>query len=553
MSIATLVFPHQLYKSHPAIAANRKVILIEEFLYFSQYNFHKQKLVLHRASMKAYEAALNKKKITTEYVEAAEKQSNVQQLGAWLKKQKITEVHYAELSDDWLHRRLKKTLEQHKIKSTIYSSPNFITSSKDADFYIEKKGAYFQTDFYNWQRKRFRILLEKDGTPKGGRWSFDDENRRPFPRDEKVPELYFPRQSEFVKEAIEYVEKYWPENYGSLENYSYPVTHQQAEKWLDDFLKNRFEKFGVYEDAMVAEEHYLYHSVLTPMLNVGLLDPKQVVNAAIKTYRAKDIPLNSTEGFIRQIIGWREFIHMVYMREGRKQRTKNYWTFHRPVPKSFWKGETGILPVDTVIKKVLQTGYSHHIERLMVMGNFMLLCEFDPDEVYRWFMEMYIDAYDWVMVPNTYGMTQFSDGGLMMTKPYISGSNYLLKMGDWKKADVRRLQKESGQVPISFGERLGVRSTNLKDHENTEMHGFVALTLDTKDKRKKERTELVPWNEIWDGLFWRFMHVHKSFFAKNPRLGLLLGSLNKMDAGKREKHLTIAEAYLEKLDNEVKS
>lgn len=538
MSIATLIFPHQLYKDHPAIESGRKVILVEEFLYFNHYHFHKQKLVLHRASMKTYEAMLRKKKIETTYIEASEKHSDVRHLGAWLKQQKISEVHYAELSDDWLHRRLQKTLETHGIKAVLYPTPNFITTPKDADFYFNGKKSYFQTDFYNWQRKRFKILLEKDGSPKGGKWSFDDENRAPFPKDEVVPELHFPKPDAYVKEAIDYVNKHWPDNYGNIDNFKYPITHQQAEDWLTDFLNNRFEKFGVYEDAMVAEEHYLYHSVLTPMLNIGLLDPKQIINAAIKVSKAKDIPLNSTEGFIRQILGWREFIHTVYQREGRKQRTKNYWTFHRSIPHSFWSGETGITPVDTVIKKVLQTGYSHHIERLMVMGNFMLLCEFDPDEVYRWFMEMYIDAYDWVMVPNTYGMTQFSDGGLMMTKPYISGSNYLLKMSDWKKGD----QKIKKQAAIDFDDENEVIEPVVS--------GFVKLNLKGKSAKDKAVTEQVSWNEIWDGLFWRFMQVHRSFFEKNPRLGLLLGSLDKMDKEKRENHLKIAEAFLAKLDAE---
>ena len=231
------------------------------------------------------------------------------------------------------------------------------------------------------------------------------------------------------------------------------------------------------------------------MLNIGLLDPQQIINKAIEAANLYNVPLNSLEGFVRQIIGWREFIHIVYEREGIKQRTTNYWGFTRKIPSSFWTGETGIHPIDTVIKKALKTGYSHHIERLMVVGNFMLLCEFDPDEVYRWFMEMYVDSYDWVMVPNVYGMTQFADGGLMTTKPYISSSNYLLKMGDWNKG---------------------------------------------------------PWQEIWDGLFWRFMHVHRDFFLKNPRLGMLIKIFDKMPVEKRNTHLKNAAQYLESLTDESK-
>ncbi|MCU0375741.1 MAG: hypothetical protein MUF24_10570 [Chitinophagaceae bacterium] len=218
---------------------------------------------------------------------------------------------------------------------------------------------------------------------------------------------------------------------------------------------------------------------------------EEVIEATLQYAATHQVPLNSLEGFVRQIVGWREFIRLVYHLEGRKQRTQNYWQFTRKIPPSFWKGETGIAPVDIVIKKLLKTAYNHHIERLMVLGNFFLLCEFDPDEVYRWFMEMYIDAYDWVMVPNIYGMTQFADGGLMTTKPYISGSNYLMKMGDWPKGD---------------------------------------------------------WQKVWDGLFWRFMHVHRTFFLQNPRLGMLVKTFDKMSAEKQEAHLKAAEDFLTKLD-----
>jgi deoxyribodipyrimidine photolyase-related protein len=272
------------------------------------------------------------------------------------------------------------------------------------------------------------------------------------------------------------------------------ISFQEAQQWLDDFVKNRFEQFGIYEDAIVAKEHVLHHAVLTPMLNIGLLNPQQILDTVISNAEANKIPLNSLEGFVRQIMGWREFIHLVYEREGIKQRTTNFWQFKRKIPANFWTGTTGIAPIDLTIKKILETGYSHHIERLMVLGNFMLLCEFDPNEVHQWFMELFIDAYDWVMVPNVYGMTQFADGGLMTTKPYISGSNYLMKMSDFEKGD---------------------------------------------------------WQPIWDGLFWRFMHVHRDFFLKNPRLGMLVKTFDKMSPEKQQMHLANANRFLKELDKQL--
>jgi deoxyribodipyrimidine photolyase-related protein len=250
------------------------------------------------------------------------------------------------------------------------------------------------------------------------------------------------------------------------------------------------QEFGPYEDAVVADENILHHSVLTPMLNVGLLTTQQVVDETVAFAAKHNVPLNSLEGFIRQVIGWREFIRGVYEVKGTEERTKNYWKFKRKIPLTFWTGNTGIPPIDSTIKKILQTGYCHHIERLMVLGNFMLLCEFDPDDVYRWFMEMFIDAYDWVMVPNVYGMSQFADGGLMATKPYISGSNYLMKMSDYPKGD---------------------------------------------------------WQKIWDALFWRFMHTHREFFLKNPRLGMLVKTFDKMEESKKNGHLKLAGDFLKRL------
>ncbi len=374
----------------------------------------------------------------------------------------------------------------------VYDTNNFLTSIRSAaDFFSTRKN-YFQTDFYIWQRKQKNILLDKAGKPLGGKWTFDADNRQRFPKNEKAPVLELSATNKYIEEARQYVQNNFADNYGTA--YSpclFVVTFTDAEQWLDDFLQYRFENFGVYEDAIVSAESVLHHSVLTPMLNIGLLQPQQIIDKAILAAAKYSIPLNSLEGFIRQIIGWREFIRIVYEREGSKQRTTNYWKFKRKIPACFWTGETGIDPIDITIKKLLQTGYCHHIERLMVLGNFMLLCEFDPDEVYRWFMELFIDAYDWVMVPNVYGMTQFADGGLMTTKPYISGSNYLMKMSDYAKGD---------------------------------------------------------WQAVWDGLFWRFMQVHRSFFLQNPRLGMLINTFDKMSSEKQALHLANAEAFLQKLD-----
>ncbi len=491
MSEVTLIFPHQLFKYHPALQKDRLIYLVEEWLFFRQYNFHQQKIILHRSGMKFYEAYLKEQSFSVRYIDTEDERHDIKKLIAYLFQQNITQIYIADVVDYWLNKRIRAACKKYSIALTVLESPSFLNTMDEVTVYFSKKKTYFQTDFYIQQRKQRKLLLEADGKPIGGKWTFDTENRIKFPKKEVVPIVQFPPENSYTKEAKKYVQQHFSKNYGQvLGPHFFVSTFKEAEKWLDDFIKNRFEKFGIYEDAIVTNEKILHHSVLTPMLNTGLLTPKQIIDAVLNHTKKHTVSLNSVEGFIRQIIGWREFIRIVYEREGSKQRTTNYWKFKRKIPASFWSGTTGILPIDITIKKVLETGYCHHIERLMVLGNFMLLCEFDPDEVYKWFMELFIDAYDWVMVPNVYGMTQFADGGLMTTKPYISGSNYLMKMSDYEKGE---------------------------------------------------------WQQVWDGLFWRFMHVHRDFFLKNPRLGMLVRTFDKMSEEKRNTHLVNAENYLSSL------
>ena len=490
----SIILPNQLYKEHPAIHNNIPAYLVEEWHFFNQYQFHKEKLVLHRASMKFYEQFLKAQGVVVHYIESNKIQNKCELLIEQLHSNKVKQIHIVDPVDNWLLEKMKSSCKKYGIELTIYDNPNFLNTINQVGDFFSKKKTYFQTDFYTWQRKTRNILLEKYGKPLGGKWTYDADNRSKFPKKEAAPKLPSALPNKYISEAESYIQKNYPNNYGSVnERHLFAVNFDDTEKWLEEFLQDRFEKFGIYEDAIVGKELVLHHSVLSPMLNIGLISPQQIIDQAISFSNKNNVPLNSLEGFVRQIIGWREFIRIVYEREGSKQRTTNYWKFTRKIPASFWKGTTGIAPIDITIKKVLATGYCHHIERLMVLGNFMLLCEFDPNEVHKWFMEMFVDAYDWVMVPNVYGMTQFSDGGLMTTKPYISGSNYLMKMSDYEKGE---------------------------------------------------------WQPIWDGLFWRFMHEHRTFFLSNPRIGMLVHTFDKMSTDKQKTHLDNANNFLKELDNQ---
>ena len=402
-------------------------------------------------------------------------------------------LYYIDPADDWLEKRILTGAEEAGISCESYDSPMFLNTRQDLEpFFGGTKKRFFQTKFYIGQRERMRILLDEAGKPAGGKWSYDAENRKKYPRKKTPPAISFPEGAAEYEDALSYVERHFARNPGNVTDTPlYPWNFEGARSWFEQFLQKRFAEFGPYEDAIVATEGILHHSVLTPLLNTGLLTPGEVVRDALAFAEHQQVALNSTEGFVRQIIGWREFIRGVYRFRGRAERSRNFWGFTRKVPASFYDASTGIVPLDITIRKVLRTGYCHHIERLMVLGNFMLLCEFDPNDVYRWFMEMFIDAYDWVMVPNVYGMSQFADGGMMSTKPYISGSNYLLKMSDFPKGD---------------------------------------------------------WQQTWDALFWRFMHSHRDFFLKNPRLGMLVRTFDKMPTEKQGLLIDRAENFLLALD-----
>lgn len=493
MKSAFIVFPNHLFEDIEQQKKCTEVFLVEEFLFFRQFKFHKQKILFHRASMKCHEKFLLINKIKVTYIDAFNDIADVSKLINHLASNGFKEIKMFDPCDEWLQKRIVNECNKRKIKFSFIESPYFINSQKELDEYLEGKKKYFQTDFYIHQRKRLGILLDKNKNPLNGKWSFDADNRLKYPASKASPKLKRTVTTGFHQEAQRYVEKNFVNNCGEINSeFFYPIDFASANNALTDFFETRFNDFGIYEDAIVSNQYHLHHSVLTPLLNVGLLLPADVIDKAIDYAEKNNVPYNSLEGFVRQIIGWREFIRMVYTREGNKQRTTNYWGFTRKIPASFYNGTTGIEPVDCTIKKLNQSAYNHHIERLMVISNFMLLCEFAPNEVYRWFMEMYIDAYDWVMVPNVYGMGQFADGGLMCTKPYISGSNYLFKMSNYKKGE--------------------------------------------------------PWAKIWDALFWRFMHTHRQFFLKNPRLSMLINTFDKWDGAKKENTLKIADDYLSGLD-----
>jgi deoxyribodipyrimidine photolyase-related protein len=491
-SEATLIFPHQLYENNPALAKDRKVIIIEEplFFYDQKYpvQFHRQKLLLHRASLKCYEDKLKKKNYDISYLDYSEYQDPSDYF-KFINDNNIHKIHVTDPVDYELEQRMKRSVRTIGLELKIYQSPNFIYNTDYLNSYFDSN-KYYQTGFYKAQRKNLSILYSKEKGPAGGRWTYDIQNRKKLPDDVKIPEREDFPSNHYIEEARKYISKNFNDNPGELDKFNYPVNRTQALKNMNDFFNRIFSGYGPYQDAISFRDPFLFHSLLSPALNIGLLAPGEIIDKTLESYHKESVQLQSVEGFIRQILGWREFMRAIYIREGSKQRTMNFFNFKNKLNKRWYKATTGIKPLDDVINKVNKYAYAHHIERLMIVGNLMLLCEIDPDEVYRWFMELFIDAYDWVMVPNVYGMSQYADGGLMTTKPYISSSNYILKMSDYKKAD---------------------------------------------------------WCGIWDALYWRFLYKNQDKFAGNHRMTLMLSILKKRPKSVIKDYVEIGDRFIKKV------
>ena len=279
------------------------------------------------------------------------------------------------------------------------------------------------------------------------------------------------KHTKALKQQINTIFKNHP---GQVDNFWLPTTYDDAVKWLDYFIIKKFNLFGDYEDAVDTNNNFLFHSVLSPMINLGLLTPDLIIERVRKV--ENKIKINSYEGYIRQIIGWREFIRGIYQNYDQQLEENNFFQHKNSLTKKWYDGTTGLDPLDHSIKNAQKYGYTHHIERLMVLCNIMNLCEIKPNEVYNWFMEMFVDSSDWVMSPNVYGMGLFSDGGIFSTKPYICGSSYFMKMMNFKRGD---------------------------------------------------------WNDIMDGLYWRFINKNRKFFQSNPRLNMMVNIYDKMNTERK--------------------
>ncbi|QKF94369.1 deoxyribodipyrimidine photolyase-related protein [Fadolivirus algeromassiliense] len=492
-----IILPNQLFEDNGLINKNTTVYLYEHPVYFTKYKFHKLKLILHRATMKNYEDYLKKTyKCKVNYIEFNDNINSV------FKKYKNKRIDMYDPVDHDVMKDLKKLSKQNSIELFVHDTPLFLCKITDLTDYLDSGGKYHQTSFYIWQRKRLSILVTRDNKPIGGKWTFDKENRLPFPKQFNKDAKFDIINNKYITEAQYYIDKHFKDNIGETDLYL-PINHEGAKKQLKKFLKQRLDCFGPYQDAVSRDIVFGCHTVLSPLINIGLITPREVIDEILNHYSKNKKTLKSVEALIRQIIGWREMIRLVYMFQHRDMETTNYFNHKRKLDAGWYTGNTNIEPIDDIIKKILKYGYAHHIERLMYLGNFMLLNQINPDKVFEWFMEMFIDSYQWVMQANVYAMSQYSTGSLLMTRPYFSSSNYIDKMSSYN-------------------------------------------TVKNKYQQIKLGNEEYEWYEVWDALYYNFINLNKTEFSKNYAIASAVGHWNRKSKHEKDRLLDISKKWFAK-------
>lgn len=369
-----------------------------------------------------------------------------------------------------------------KIALDVRPDKHFFCGIDEFQAYAGDKKRLVMEDFYRTMRKRYNVLLSDSGEPEGGAWNFDKENRKTFGRmgpANMEPPLKFALDGT-TEEVIELVQQRYADHPGSLEDFDLPVNRQQATAMLEHFIESSLPHFGAFEDAMWTGEPFLYHSRLSSSLNMHLLSARECVAAAVDAYRRGAAPINSVEGYVRQILGWREFTHGIYWRHMPQYVHLNHFKCEMDVPSFYWDGETDMRCMRETMQHILRHGYAHHIQRLMVVGLFAMLLGVEPRKFHDWHLAMYLDAIDWVSLPNALGMSQYGDGGIVGTKPYCASGNYINKMSNY-----------CGGCRYDFRKAVG--------------------------------EDACPYTT----LYWDFLDRHQVEFRRNPRMGMQIKNLER--------------------------
>ena len=480
--------------SRVAERQNTPVILIESRSYARERPYHRQKLVLVWSAMRHFAEELRSLKWQVTYEIAEDFETPLKH---WINKHQITELRVMTPSDRTFTQLIKNL--QLDCRLNFIPDNHFLWTADEFKNWAKSRKRLLMEDFYRQGRKRFNILMAGK-KPVGGKWNFDKENRKPPRHTLNTPKVLWFEPDEITREVIKEVKTLNLPGYGEIEPFRWGVTRQQALLVLEEFIEFRLPTFGPYQDAMVTGEDTMWHALISPYLNLGLLHPREVIEAVEKAYRENDLGLNSVEGFIRQVMGWREYMHGIYHYTDENYSRRNWFNHSQPLPEFYWDGDkTDMNCLHQILTQLQRTGYAHHIQRLMVLSNFALIVGVSPQELKNWFHATFIDAYDWVMQTNVIGMGQFADGGILASKPYASSANYINKMSDYCSGCQYKHNQRSSE-------------------------------------------DACPFNYF----YWDFLARHKDKLKSLGRMNLVLSNLNKISVEELEKMQDLAVQWIKK-------
>ena len=498
-----LVLGDQLTETLSALAqadkARDTVVMAEVADEAAYVRHHPKKIALIFAAMRKFAHALEQDGWTVAYTQLDDTDNAGSIVGELLRRAAQTGASEVLATEpgEW---RLIGKLKYAPLKVHLLPDDRFLATHAEFEAWAEGRKALRTEYFYREMRRKTGLLMEGD-QPAGGKWNFDHDNRKAAPEDVTVdgPLRFDPDAT--TREVLELVQARFGDNFGALEPFWFATTRAEALQALDHFIANALPRFGDYQDAMLNENEFLYHAILSPYLNIGLLNVTEICEAAANAYASGHAPINAAEGFIRQIIGWREYVRGIYFLEGPDYTARNILGHDRDLPWFYWGGETRMNCVAKAVGQTRTQAYAHHIQRLMVTGNFALLAGIDPAQVHEWYLAVYADAFEWVEAPNTIGMSQFADGGVIASKPYVSSGAYINRMSDHCKSCHYSVSAKTGDTACPF---------NL--------------------------------------LYWHFLDRHRDRFSNNPRMGNMYRTWDRMDADKRKTVLAEGDALLARLD-----
>ena len=449
---------------------------------------HQKKIAFGLACMRHFARALEKQGFHVIYIPVTKikKDSTLsQEIVSVYEKESYEQVVLTEPSEWNVLEEIKEL--QRNIPLALLIDDRFLATKSEFQAWAHQKKQLRMEYFYREMRRKYRILIDPLGQPEGGTWNFDKANRKPFKKKQAIPKRLNHKKSAILKEVLGLVEKNFSHHFGNLHPFHYAVTREEALLELDDFIKQDLPFFGDYQDAMVAGEPYLFHSLLSSYINIGLLLPLEICEKAQEAYYQGKAPLNAVEGFIRQILGWREFIRGIYWHFMPQYGELNFLKATRALPSFYWTGSTKMFCMQETVTHTKEHAYSHHIQRLMITGNFALLAGLNVKEVQQWYLGVYSDAYEWVEMPNTLGMALFGDGGIVGSKPYAASGKYIHRMSNY-------CQKCCYDPNLLTGNRA------------------------------------CPFNS----LYWDFMARHAHQFQKYQRMNYMLSTWNNFPSEKKE-------------------